>query len=103
MENNRFCQVICKYTSAIANQEIKALVAHKALWLFISKSNVEILGKFDIVSIAQCQRYCALLLISILRTYIGIESMDDDQELYSEDEKDGLKLEDLLPQEIPED
>ena len=31
LEDNCFCQVICKYTSAIANKEMKALVAHKAL------------------------------------------------------------------------
>ncbi len=28
LEDNHFCQVICKYTSAIASQEIKALVEY---------------------------------------------------------------------------
>ncbi len=51
-ENNHFCQVICKYTSAIANQEMEVLVAYKALQLFIFQVNVETLGKFDAVSIA---------------------------------------------------
>ena len=36
LEDNCFCQVICKYTSAIANQEMEALVAHKVLRLPIS-------------------------------------------------------------------
>ncbi len=31
LENNHFCQVIYKYTSVIASQEIEMLVAHKAL------------------------------------------------------------------------
>ncbi len=52
LEDNCFCQVICKYTSAIASQEMEALVAHKALRLPISKVNVEILEKFDAVFIA---------------------------------------------------
>ncbi len=31
LEDNCFCQVICKYTSTIASQEMKVLVAYKAL------------------------------------------------------------------------
>ncbi len=82
---------------------MEVLVAHKALRLLISKVNVKILGKFDAVSIAQCQRHCAPLLTSILRTCTGIESVDDDQELHSDDEEDGLELGDAPLQEIPED
>ncbi len=59
--------------------------------------------KFDAVSITQCQRHYAPLLTSILRTCTRIESVDDDQELHSNDEEDGLKLGDALPQEVLED
>ncbi len=103
MEDNRFCQVICKYTSAIVSQEMEALVAHKALRLPISQFNVETLGKFDAISIAQCQRHCASLLTSILRTCSEMKSVNDDQKLHSDDEKDGLELGDAPLQEIPED
>ena len=103
MEDNCFCQVICKYTSAIVSQEMEVLVAHKAPRLLIAKVNVETLGKFDVVSIARCQRHCAPLLTSILRTSMGMESVDDNQELYSDDEEDELELEDAPTQEIPED
>lgn len=34
---------------------------------------------------------------------MGMESVDDDQKPYSDDEKDGLELWDILSQEIPED
>ncbi len=97
LEDNRFCQVICKYTSAITNQEMKALVAHKALRLLISKVNVETLGKFDAVSIARYQRHCAQLLTSILRTCTRMKSVDDNQEFHSDDERDRLELGDALP------
>ncbi len=103
MEDNHFCQFICKYTLAIASQEIEALVTHKILRLPISQVNVETLGKFDAVSIARCQRYCAPLLTSILRTFLGMESVDDNQKLHSNDEEDGLKLGNAPLQEIPED
>ncbi len=82
---------------------MEALVAHKALWLPISKVNVETLEKFDAISIAWYQRHCAPLLISILRTCTGMKSVDDDQELYSDNEEDRLELGDAPPQEIPED
>ncbi len=59
--------------------------------------------KFDAVFITQYQRHYAPLLTSILRTCTRIESVDDDQELYSNDEEDGLKLGDTLLQEVPED
>ncbi len=36
LEDNHFCQVICKYTSAIASQEMEVLVAYKTLRLPIS-------------------------------------------------------------------
>ena len=52
LEDNRFCQVICKYTLAIARQEMEVLVAHKALRVLISKVNIETLEKFDTVFIA---------------------------------------------------
>ncbi len=34
---------------------------------------------------------------------MGMESMNDNQELHSNNEKDGLELGDALLQEIPED
>ncbi|MCJ1346581.1 hypothetical protein MMC31_004799 [Peltigera leucophlebia] len=83
---------------------MEALVAHKALRLLISKVNAERLGKFDALAIAQCQRHCAPLLTTVLRTCTGIERVDDKQALDSNDEEeDGIKLGDALPQEIPED
>lgn len=60
------------------------------------------LGKFDTVSIARCQHHYAPLLISILRTCTGMESVDNNQKLHSNDEKDRLKLGDAPPQKIPE-
>lgn len=77
LENNCFCQVICKYTSVITSREIKALVAYKALWLFIFKVNVKTLEKFDVLAIAQYQCYCAPILITVLRTCTGIEIVDN--------------------------
>lgn len=41
LENNYFCQVICKYTSAIASQKMEVLVVYKAFQLFISKVNIK--------------------------------------------------------------
>ncbi len=79
LEDNCFCQVICKYTSAIASQEIEVLVAHKALRLLIYKVNVKTLGKFDAISIARYQHHCAPLLILILHTCTGMENVDDNQ------------------------
>ena len=59
--------------------------------------------KFDAISIAQYQHYCALLLVLILRIYTGIECMDNNQKRHSNDEKNKLKLGDILFQEILED
>ena len=53
LEDNLFCQAIYKYTSAIAIQEMEVLVTNKVLRLSISKINVEILEKFDTLSIVQ--------------------------------------------------
>ncbi len=52
LEDNRFCQVIYKYTSAITSQEMEVLVAYKTIRLPIFKVNIEILGKFDAIYIA---------------------------------------------------
>ncbi len=103
MEDSRFCQVICKYISAIASQEIEVLVAYKALRLLISKVNIETLKKFNTVSIARCQCHCAPLLTSILRTCMRMENVDDNQELHSDDKEDRLELGNTPSQEIPED
>lgn len=103
LEDNCFCQAICKYTLAITSQEMKALVAHKALQLPILKVNVEMLGKFDASSIVRYQRHCAPLITSVLRTCMGMKSVENDQEFQSNDEEDGLKLGGMPPQEIPED
>lgn len=54
LKDNCFCQVICKYTSAIDCQEIKALVAHKTLQFSISKVNIKTLKKFNVFAIVQC-------------------------------------------------
>lgn len=51
LEDNCFCQIICKYTSIITSQKMKALVAYKLIYLPISKINVKLLGKFDAISI----------------------------------------------------
>lgn len=51
LEDNHYCQVICKYTSTITSYVIEALVPYKVLWLLISKVNVEILRKFDTFAI----------------------------------------------------
>lgn len=93
MEDNFFCQAIYKYISTIASQEIKALVTHKALQLSIPKINVETMGKFDALSITWYQHYYALLIISILYIYTGIESVKNDHKLQYNEEKDRLQLE----------
>lgn len=103
MANNCFCQVICKYISAITSQEIEVLITHKVLWLFISKINVEILGKFDALSITQYQHYYTSLLTSVLHTYTGIKSIENDQKLQFNEKKGGLELRNTLLQKILED
>lgn len=100
MKDNCFCQVICKYTLTFASQEIKTLVAHKALQLSTSKVNIKTLGKFDIVSITWFQHHYTPLLISILCTYTNIRSVNNNKELYSNDEKDKSELGNILPQKI---
>lgn len=65
------------------------------LQLFIFKVNIKTLGKFDAISITWCQYYYASLLILILCIYIEIESVDDNQEFYSNDEENRLKLGDI--------
>ena len=82
---------------------MKTLVTHKVLQLLISKVNMETLGKFDLLSIAQYHCRCALLIVSVLRICTNIKSLENNQELQSNDEEDGLELGDTSPQEIPED
>lgn len=53
------------------------LIAYQALQFFISKVNIEILEKFDALTIAQYKCYCPLLLIIILYIYIGIKDMNN--------------------------
>lgn len=42
-------------------------------------------------------QYCAPSPISILYIYTGIKSIDDDQKLYFNNEKNELELRDALP------
>lgn len=72
------------------------LVAYKVLWFLISKVNMEILKKFNTLSIAQCQCRCMPLIISSLHIYMDIKSIKNDQKFQSNDEKDRLKLGDRL-------
>ena len=102
LENNCFCQAICKYVLAITSREMEALVTYKALPLPISKVNVEILGKFDTLSIAQYQRHYVLLITPVLCICTGMESVKNDQEFQSNDKKDRLELGDIPSQKIPE-
>lgn len=64
---------------------------------------MEMLGKFDASSIVRYQRHCTLLITLVLRTCMGMKSVENDQEFQSNDEEDGLKLGGMPPQEIPED
>lgn len=102
LANNDFRQVICKHTSEIASQEMEALVAQKQLRLPLSKVNVEALGRFDAKPIAQCQRRCAPLITSLLRSCTGMENAGDNTEFESDNEEEEMELGDALPQEPPE-
>lgn len=83
---------------------MEALIAHKALRLLISKVNIETLGNFDAFAITQCQCYCGPLLTIVLHICTGIENVDNNQALDSNDEKeDRVELKDALPQKIPKD
>lgn len=83
---------------------MEALIIYKALHLSIFKVNIKILGKFHIVFIAQYQHHCVQLLTSILGTYMEMQSLDNNQELFhSDNEEDRLKLKDELLQEISKD
>lgn len=56
------------------------------------------------LAITQCQHYYAPLLITILRTYTGIKSVDDDQALdFNDKEENRVELEDVLSQKILKD
>lgn len=67
------------------------------LRFFISKINIKTLGKYDVLAIAQCQRYYVSLPTKILHICISIKSVDDNQALDSNDEKeDGVELRDVL-------
>lgn len=81
--DNNFRQLLRRYSSTAADEEMNALVADPALRLPVNAVNPDALDHFDAKAIAQRQNHVAPFVSSVLRATVGMSGALDNSETAS--------------------